>query len=147
MGLRYRVPLTGPFYYSGRVGFPRSGSSGCGPMGLIVKYFVVYTGIVVFGAGLAIMVAPFYGLFWVVRRWQRNRWGRRPVAPCFPVQQPGPQCPAARPVSRLHGFVPDRRPVQHPVQRQVQPVPYGFITSQQSVPASAYSSFPGIPRG
>lgn len=147
MGLRYRIPLPGPFYYSGHVGLPRSGSSGCGPMGLIVKYFVVYPGIVMFGAGLAIVVAPFYGLFWVVRRWRRNRWGRQPATPCFPVQRPVPQCPAASPVSRSHGFVLDGRPVRHPVQRQVQSVPYGFITSQRGVPAPAYSSSPGIPRG
>ena len=83
MGLRYRIPLPGPFYYSGRVGLPRSSSSGCGPMGLIVK-FVVYPSIVCFGVALAIMIAPFYGLFWVVRRWQRNRWGRQPVGPWPP---------------------------------------------------------------
>lgn len=66
MGLRYRVPLPGPFYYSGRVGpmhwLPRSSHSGTGPMGFVVKWFIVYPSIVCFGAGLAIMVAPFYGL-------------------------------------------------------------------------------------
>lgn len=114
MGLRYRIPLPGPFYYSGRVGpkhwVSRSSRAGCGLMGFIVKWFIVYPGIVFFGAGLAIMVAPFYGLFWVVRRWQRNRWKYRqvaqPVAPRFPVQRPVLQCSASRPGARSHGFVP-----------------------------------------
>lgn len=48
MGLRYRVPLPGPFYYSGRVGpkrwVSRSGHAGCGPIGFMVKC-VVYPGI------------------------------------------------------------------------------------------------------
>ena len=138
MGLRYRIPLPGPFYYSGRVGpkhwLPRSSSSstGSGPMGFIVKC-IVYPTLVCFVAGAAITVAPFYGVFWVVRRWQRNRWGHRPVAPCPPVQRPGLQCPAARSVSGLYGFVPAPRPVQ--------PVSYGFVPARQSVPA------PGVPRG
>lgn len=72
MGLRYRVPFPGPFYYSGRVGpkrwLPRSSSTGPGPMGFVVKWFIIYPGVAIFGAGLAIVVAPFYGLFWVVRR-------------------------------------------------------------------------------
>lgn len=42
MALRYRVPLPGPFYYSGRVGpkhwLPRSSSTGTGPMGFVVKW-------------------------------------------------------------------------------------------------------------
>lgn len=111
MGLRYRIPLPGPFYYSGRVGskrrVSRSSCTGCGPMGFIVKWFIVYPGIVFFGAGLAIMVAPFYGLFWVVRRSLRNRQRCRPVAQCFPVQWPLPQRPVPRPVS--YGFVPAQR--------------------------------------
>lgn len=41
MGLRYRVPLPGPFYYSGHVGpkrrLPRSSNTGTGPMGFVVK--------------------------------------------------------------------------------------------------------------
>lgn len=77
MALRYRVPLPGPFYYSGRVGpkhwLPRSRHTGPGPMGFVVKWFIVYPSVAIFGAGLAIMLAPFYGLFWVVRRSLRNR--------------------------------------------------------------------------
>ena len=104
MVLRYRVPLPGPFYYSGRVGpkrwLPHSSHAGCGLMGFIVKWFFVYPGIIFFGAGLAIMAAPFYGVFWAVRRWVRNRRKLQPVAQCFPVQ---------RPVLRLCGFVPARQ--------------------------------------
>ena len=142
MGLRYRVPLPGPFYYSGRVG-PKcwasrsSGSTGCGPMGFIVKWFIVYPGIVFFGVGFAIVAVPFYGVFWVVRRWVRHcdrcRSVARPVAPCFPVQRPLPQSPAGRPVSGLYGFVLDRRPVL--------PFPCGFVPVRQSVPSS------GVRRG
>lgn len=114
MALCYRVLLPGPFYYLGRVGPKRwvshSSHAGCGPMGFIVKWFIAYPGIVFFGAGLAIMVAPFYGVFWVVRRWQRNRWKywpvAQPVVPRFPVQRPLPQCPVPGPVSRSYGFVP-----------------------------------------
>lgn len=69
MGLCYRVPLPGPFYYSGRVGpkhwLPRSSSTGTGPMGFVVKWFIVYLSVAIFGAGLAIVLAPFYGLVWV----------------------------------------------------------------------------------
>ena len=112
MGLRYRIPLPGPFYYSGRVGpkhrVSRSSRAGCGPIGFIVKC-IVYPGIICFGAGLAIMVAPFYGVFWVVLRWQRNRERCRPVAQCFPVRRPLSQRPAPRPVSRPYGFVPAQR--------------------------------------
>lgn len=145
MGLRYRIPLPGPFYYSGRVGpkhwLPHSSSSaGSGPMGFTVKYFVIYPSIVLFGAGLAIMVAPFYGVFWAVRRWQRNRWKCQPVAaPRFPVQQPAPQCPAPGPVSRSYGFVPDQRPARA--------VPYGFVPARQPAPAPTYPLLPGVPRG
>lgn len=127
MALRYRIPLPGPFYYSGRVGsrhwLSRSGRTGPGPIGFVVKWFIVYPGVVFFGAGLAIMLAPFYGLFWVVRRSLRNRQGRQPVARCFPVQWPLPQRPALRPVLRSYGFVPAQRPVQ--------PVPYGFVPAQR----------------
>ena len=143
MALRYRIPLPGPFYYSGRVGpkhwLPRSSSSstGSGPMGFIVKC-IVYPSIVCFVAGTAIMIAPFYGVFWAVRRWQRNRWGRRPVAPCFPVQQPLPQRPILRPVSGAYGFVPAQRPTR--------PVSYGFVPARQSVPASGCTPPPGVPR-
>ena len=104
MGLRYRVPLPGPFYYSGRVGpkhwLHRSSRTGTGLMGFVVKWFIVYPSIAIFGAGLAIMVAPFYGLFWAVRRSLRNRR----------------KC-------RLYGFV--------PAQRLVRPVPYGFVPAQR----------------
>lgn len=113
MGLRYRIPLPGPFYYSGRVGpkrwVPRSGRSGPGPMGLIVKWFIVYPGIVFFGVGLAVMVAPFYGLFWVVRCWLRNRQECQPVAQRVSVRQPLLQRPAVGPVSGSYGFVPAQR--------------------------------------
>lgn len=115
MGLRYYVPLPGPFYYSGRVGakrwLPRSSNTGTGPMGFVVKWFIIYPSIVFFGAGLAIMVAPFYGLFWVVRCSLRNRQRCRPVAQCFPVQRPGLQRPVPRPVSRSYGFVLARQSV------------------------------------
>lgn len=118
MGLRYRVPLPGPFYYSGRVGpkhwLPRSSHTGTGPMGFVVKWFIVYPSVAIFGAGFAIVLALFYGVFWVVRRLLRNRRRCRPVAQCVPVQ---------RPVPRSYGFV--------PVRRQVQPVPYGFVSAQR----------------
>ena len=113
MALRYRVPLPGPFYYSGCVGskhwLPRSSSTGTGSMGFVVKWFIVYPSVAIFVAGSAIMVAPFYGLFWVVRRWLRNCQKCRLVAQCFPVQRPLLQRPALRPVSRPYGFVPARR--------------------------------------
>lgn len=52
-GLRYRIPLPGPFYYSGRVGPKRwllcSSHSGSGPMGFIVKWFIVYPSIAILG--------------------------------------------------------------------------------------------------
>lgn len=55
MGLRYSVPLPGPFYYSGRVGpgnwLPRSRHTGTGPMGFIVG-----------GAGRSLGVSLFSGL-------------------------------------------------------------------------------------
>lgn len=113
MGIRYRVPLPGPFYYSGRVGprhcVSRSSHTGSGPMGFVVKWFIVYPSIVFFGAGLAIMLAPFYGVFWEVRRSLRNRWRRRPVVQCFPVQWPGLQCPVSHPGARAYGFIPAQR--------------------------------------
>lgn len=119
MALRYRIPLPGPFYYSGRVGprrrLPRSSNTGTGPMGFVVKRFIIYLGVVFFGAGLAIMLAPFYGLFWAVRRSLRRRWRCQPVAQCFPVQWPLLQRPARGPVLRPYGFVPARqlvRPVE-----------------------------------
>ena len=70
----FSLPCSAPrqFYYLGRVGpkhwLPRSSNTGTGPMGFVVKWFIVYPSVVFFGAGLAIMLAPFYGLFWVVRR-------------------------------------------------------------------------------
>ena len=112
MALRYRVPLPGPFYCSGRVGpkhwLPRSSNTGTGPMGFMVKWFIIYPSVAIFGAGLAIMLAPFYVLFWVVRRSLRNRQ-KRQVARCFPVRRPGLQCPVPQPVSRPYGFVPAQR--------------------------------------
>ena len=108
MALRYRIPLPGPFYYSGRVGpkhwLPRSSNTGPGPMGFMVKWFIIYPSVAIFGAGLVIMVAPFYGLFWVVRRLLRNRQRCQPVAQCFTVQRPLPQRPAPYPAPRPYGF-------------------------------------------
>lgn len=113
MALRYRIPLPGPFYYSGRVGtghwLPRGSRSGPGPIGFVVKWFIIYPSVAIFGVGLAIMLAPFYGLFWAVRRSLRNRQRCQPVAQCFPVQRPLPQRPAPGPVSRPYGFVPAQR--------------------------------------
>lgn len=115
MGLRYRVPLPGLFYYSGRVGpkhwLPRSRHTGPGFCDFTMKWFIIYPSVVFFGAGLAILLAPFYGLFWVVRRSLRNRQRCRPVAQRFPVQRPLPQRPAPRPAQRLYGFVPAQQPV------------------------------------
>ena len=140
MGLRYRVPLLGPFYYSGRVGpkhwLLRSSHSGTGPMGFVVKC-IVYPSIVIFGAGLAIMFAPFYGVFWLVRRSLRNRRKCQPVAQCFPVQRPLPQCQVPRSVSRPYGFVPAQRPAR--------PVSYGFVPTQRGRPAVEGRSGLGAP--
>lgn len=109
MALRYRVPLPGPFYYSGRVGpghwLPRSSSTGTGPMGFAVKWFIVYPSVAVFGAGPAIMLAPFYGLFWAVCRLLRNRRKCQPVVRCVHVRRRPALCPEMRP----YGFVPARR--------------------------------------
>ena len=103
-------PAPGPFYYSGRVGpkrwLPRSSNTGTGPMGFVVKWFIIYPSIAVFGAGLTVMLAPFYGVFWVVRRSLWNRQKCHPVARCFPVRRPVLQWPASYPVSRSYGFVP-----------------------------------------
>ncbi len=127
MGLRYRVPLPGPFYYSGRVGpkhwLPRSSSTGTGPMGFMVKWFIIYPSVAIFGAGPATLLAPFYGVFWVVRRSLRNRRRCQPVVQCFPVRKPLPQRPAPSPVTRPYGFV--------PAQRSVRAVPYGFVPVQR----------------
>lgn len=110
MALRYRIPLPGPFYYSGRVGpgrwLPRSSHTGPGPIGFMVKWFIIYPSVAIFVAGFAIMLAPFYGVFWVVRRSLRRC---RSVAQCFPVQWPLPQWPASGPVLRPYGFVPAQR--------------------------------------
>lgn len=105
MALRYRISLLGPFYYSGRVGLkhwlPRSRHTGSGPIGFMVKWFIIYPSVAIFVAGLAIMLALFYGLFWGVRRSLRSRRRCQPVAQCFPVQRPPPQRP--------YGFVPAQR--------------------------------------
>lgn len=65
MALCYHVPLPGLFYYSGRVGpkhwLPRGCHTSPGLIGFVVKWFIVYPGVVIFGAGLAIMLALFYG--------------------------------------------------------------------------------------
>lgn len=130
MALRYHVPLPGPFYYSGRVGpkhwLPRSRHTGPGFIDFTMKWFIIYPSIVFFGAGLAIMLAPFYGLVWVVRRSLRNRQRCRPVAQRFPVQRPLPQRPVPGPVSRPYGFVPAQQPVWH--------VSYGFVPAQRERP-------------
>lgn len=113
MGLRYRIPLPGPFYYSGRVGpkhwLPRGSHSGPDPIGFVAKWLIIYPGVAFFGAGLIILLAPFYGLFWVVRRSLRNRQKCRPVAQCLPVQRPLPQRSVSGSVSRSYGFVPAQR--------------------------------------
>lgn len=107
MGLRYRVPLPG------RVGpkwwLPRSSNTGTGPMGFVVKWFIVYPSVAIFGAGLAILLAPSCGVFWVIRRSLRNRRRCQPVARCFPVRRPLLQRPTPSPVSRPYGFVPAQR--------------------------------------
>lgn len=137
MGLRYRVPLPGPFYYSGRVGprrwVSRSSHAGPGIFYLAMKWLVIYPSVAFFGVSLALLLAPFYGLFWVVRRSLRNCQRCQPVAQYFPVRRPLPQCPASRPGARSHGFV--------PAGRSVRPMPYGFV------PAPAYVPFPGARRG
>lgn len=111
MALHYRIPLPGPFYYSGRVGprrwLPRSRHTG--PVGFMVKWFIIYPSIVFFVAGLAIMFAPFYGVFWAVRRSLRNRRGCRPVVQRFPVQRPLLWRLAPSPVSSPYDFVPAQR--------------------------------------
>ena len=115
MGLRYRVPLPGPFYYSGRVGpkhwLPRSRHTGPGFCDFTMKWLIIYPGVAFFGAGLAILLAPFYGLFWVVCRSLRNRRRCQPVVRRFPVRRPLLQRPAPRPALRSYGFVPAQRPV------------------------------------
>ena len=135
MALRYRIPLPGPFYYSGRVGpkhwLPRSRHTGPGILDLTMKWFIVYPSVAFLGAGLALLLAPFYGLFWVLRRSLRNRRRLQPVAQRYPVQRPLPQWPAPRPVSKPYGFVPAQRPAQ--------PTPYGFVPAQRPVPAPAYA--------
>lgn len=113
MALRYRVPLPSPFYYSGRVGpkhwIPRSRHTGPGFIDFTMKWFIIYPSVAFFGVGFAILLAPFYGLFWAVRRSLRNRQKLQPVAQRFPVQQPFPQRPAPRPAPRPYGFVPAQR--------------------------------------
>ena len=135
MGLRYRIPLLGPFYYSGRVGpgqwLPRSSHTGLGPIGFTVKWFIIYPGVALFGAGMAIMLALFYGVFWGVCCLLRNCQRCQPVAQCFPVRRLLLQRLAPGPVSRPYGFVSARRPVQ--------PVPYGFVPAQRAASASTHS--------
>lgn len=113
MALRYHVPLPGPFYYSGRgglsVGSPRSSHTTPGPIGFVARWFIIYPSVAFFGAPLALLLAPFYGLFLVVRRLLRNRRRCWLVAQRFPVQRPLPQRPASSLVSRPYGFVPAQR--------------------------------------
>lgn len=116
MGLRYRVPLPGPFYYSGRVGpkhwVSRSSHAGPGIFYPAMKWLVVYPSVAFFGVSVALLLAPFYGLFWVVRRSLRNRQMCQPVSQYFPVQRSLPQRPALCPGTRSYGFVPAGRPVR-----------------------------------
>lgn len=104
MGLRYRVPLPGPFYYSGRVGpkhwLTRNRTRSTVICDKTAKRFFIYPSVALFGVGFALLLAPFYGLFWLVRRSLRNRQRCRPVVQCFP---------AHRPIPRPYGFVPVRR--------------------------------------
>lgn len=127
MALRYRIPLPGPFYYSGRVGpkhwLPRSRHTGPGIIDFTMKWFIIYPSVALFGVGLVLLLAPFYGVFWVVRRSLRNRQKCQPVAQRFPVQRPLSQCPARGPVSGSYGFV--------PVRLLVQPAAYGFVPAQR----------------
>lgn len=104
-----------------------------------MKWFIVYPGVVFFGAGLAVMVAPFYGLFRALRRSLWNRQRLQPAARRFPVQWPVLQSPASLPVSRSYGFV--------PVQRPVQSVFYGFVPGWRPVSASVHSLLLVAPRG
>ena len=136
MALRYHVPLPGPFYYSGRVGpkhwLPRNRTRSTVICDKTAKWLFIYPSIALFGAGLAILLAPFYGLFWLVRRSLRNRQKCQPVAQRFPVQRPRGFVPAQRPGQPApYGFVPAQRPGQ--------PVPYGFVPAQRPVPAPAYA--------
>ena len=130
MAFRYRIPLSGSFCYSGRVGpkrwLPRSRHTSPGFCDFMMKWFIIYPSVAIFGAGLAILLAPFYGLFWVVRRSLRNRQRCRPVAQCFPVQRPLLQRPAPCPGTRAYGFVPAQLPVR--------PVPYGFVLARRERP-------------
>ena len=148
MGLRYRVSLPGPFYYSGRVGpehwLPRSSSTGTGSMGFVVKWFIVYPSIVCFGAGLAVMLAPFYGVFWVVRRSLRNRQRCRPVAQCFPVQRPLLQRPAQ---PAPYGLVPAQRPVPAPAHAPARRVVAGEPLGSDSRPRGSAAAHPGCSPG
>ena len=67
MGLRYHIPLPGPFYFSGRVGpkhwLPRSRNTGPDLTSLVVKWLIVYPTVALFRVGLALLLAPFCGLF------------------------------------------------------------------------------------
>lgn len=73
MGLRYRIPLPGPFYYSGRVGpkrrLPRSSNTGTGPMGFVVKWLIVYPCVVISGLVWLLCLLRSMGWFgWSVVR-------------------------------------------------------------------------------
>ena len=136
MALRYHIPLPGPFSYSGRVGpkhwLPRNRPRpSTGIIDTSMKWFIIYPSVALIGASLALLVAPCYGLYRLIR-WALQEQQRQQVqAQRFPVQRPLPQRPAPRPVSRPYGFVPAQRPAQ--------PVPYGFVPAQQPVPAPAYA--------
>ena len=113
MGLRYRIPLPGPFYYSGRVElgqwFPRSSNTGSGPSTSRRSGSSSIRASPPSGPVPALLLAPFYGLFWVICRSLRNRRKCRLVAQCFPVQGPVLQRLAPCPGTRAYGFVPGQR--------------------------------------
>nr|DAS31224.1 MAG TPA: hypothetical protein [Bacteriophage sp.] len=136
MALRYRVPLPGPFYYSGRVGpkhwLPRSRQRpSTGIVDTSMRWFVIYPGVALMVASLALLAAPCYGLYRLIR-WALQEQKRQQVqAQRFLVQRPLPQRPAPRPAPRPYGFVPAQRPAQ--------PVPYGFVPAQRPVQAPVYA--------
>ena len=120
MALRYHVPLPGPFSYSGRVGpkhwLPRNRPRpSTGFIDTSMKWLIIYPGVALIGASLALLVAPCYGLYRLIR------WA---------LQEQQRQAQAPRPAQRPYGFVPAPRPAQRP---------YGFVPAPRPVPAPAYA--------
>lgn len=115
MALRYRIPLPGPLYYSGRVGpkhwLPRNRPrSSTGIIDASMKWSIIYPGVALIGASLALLAAPCYGLYRLIR-WALQEQKRQQVqAQRFPVQRPLSQRLAPRPVQWPYGFVPAQRP-------------------------------------